>query len=159
MWKISSKHCTKWLSASTEHRNSQCNSMRSYVYLEKNNPYRYKFYLSRSTTPPTIWHRRPAKTDQSGHLPIWSESSLCAQWVVRTLGIVMRTAKIRCPGWSVITGGTGHFVGFVVLWLISECSNIFEPQHDKTNKMTCLGKTQISHHVRAVWSESSLCAQ
>ena len=52
---------------------------------------------------------RPTKTQISlGIRPVWSESSLCAQWVakeLRTQGFFMRTAKtlIRlggCPSWS-----------------------------------------------------------
>ena len=36
----------------------------------------------------------------------------------------------------------------------------FEPQHDKTNKMSVYSaKTQNSLVIRPVWSESSLCAQ
>ena len=35
-------------------------------------------------TKPTYWHVRPAKTRISlGIRPVWSESSLCAQWVVK----------------------------------------------------------------------------
>ena len=41
--------------------------------------------------------------------------------------------------------------GFVVTWLI------YEPSHDKTNKMTCVpSEDQISLGIRLVWSESSL---
>ena len=37
---------------------------------------------------------------------------------------------------------------------------LFEPRHDKTNKVTMRpAKTQISLGIRPVWSESSLCAQ
>ena len=37
---------------------------------------------------------------------------------------------------------------------------LFEPRHDKTNKMSVRpAKTQISLGIRLVWSESSLCAQ
>ena len=49
---------------------------------------------------------RPAKTQSSlGIHPIWSDSSLCAQWVAKDQAFFMRTAKtlIRlrgCPGWS-----------------------------------------------------------
>ena len=49
---------------------------------------------------------RPAKTQISlGIRPVWSESSLCAQWVAKDPSFLMRTAKtlIRlggCPGWS-----------------------------------------------------------
>ena len=38
--------------------------------------------LSRSMTKPTERHVRPAKTQKSqGTRPVWSESSLCTQWV------------------------------------------------------------------------------
>ena len=37
---------------------------------------------------------------------------------------------------------------------------LYEPPHDKTNKMTvCPAKTQIGLGIRPVWPESSLCAQ
>ena len=40
------------------------------------------------------------------------------------------------------------------------CTCIFEPPHDKTNKMTVRpAKTQIRLGIRPVWSESPLCAQ
>ena len=40
--------------------------------------------LSRIMTKPTKWHVRPAKTEISlGIRPVWSESSLCAQWVAK----------------------------------------------------------------------------
>ena len=39
-------------------------------------------------------------------------------------------------------------------------ASIYEPPHDKTNKMTVPpAKTQISLGIRPVWSESSLCVQ
>ena len=39
-------------------------------------------------------------------------------------------------------------------------ATVFEPRHDKTNKMAVRpAKTQISLGIRPVWSESSLCAQ
>ena len=42
----------------------------------------------------------------------------------------------------------------------SDFYSIFEPRHDKTNKMSVgLAKTQISLGICPVWSESSLCAQ
>ena len=40
--------------------------------------------LSRLVAKPTKWHVRPAKTQISlGIRPVWSESSLCAQWVAK----------------------------------------------------------------------------
>ena len=53
--------------------------------------------------------------------------------------------------------------------LVENCwskTKIYEPQHDKTNELTCApsedsdqpAKTQISLGIRPVWPESSLCA-
>ena len=47
------------------------------------------------------------------------QSLLSTQWVAKTQGFFMQTAKtlIRlggCPGWSVFAGRTCHFVGFVM---------------------------------------------
>ena len=45
-----------------------------------------------------------------------------------------------------------------LLWCVWDC--LYEPRHDKTNKMAMrLAKTQNSLGMRPVWSESSLCAQ
>ena len=42
----------------------------------------------------------------------------------------------------------------------SKITNIIEPRHDKTNKMSVRpAKTQISLGIRPVWSASSLCTQ
>ena len=55
---------------------------------------------------PTMWHVRPSKTRISLDIrPVWSDSSLCAQWVARAKASFMRTAKTLsrlggCPGWS-----------------------------------------------------------
>ena len=60
----------------------------------------------------------------------------------------------------VFAGSTGHFVGFVMHWLIGFSVNkiwlksCFEPPHDKTNKMS-VHPAKTDH----VWSESSLCTQ
>ena len=41
-------------------------------------------HMSRSMTKPTKWRVHPAKTQISLDIrPVWSESSLCAQWVAR----------------------------------------------------------------------------
>ena len=41
-------------------------------------------YRSHDMTKPTKWHVRPAKTQINlGIRPVWSESSLCAQWVAK----------------------------------------------------------------------------
>ena len=55
-----------------------------------------------------------------------------------------------------------NFVGFVPECLTKKCNKstmkiLFEPPHDKTNKMSVRpAKTQISLGIRSVWSESSL---
>ena len=42
------------------------------------------YYLSCNTTKPTMWHVHPAKPQISlGNCIVWSESSLCAQWVAK----------------------------------------------------------------------------
>ena len=86
---------------------------------------------------PTKWHVRPAKTQISlGIRPVWSESSLCAQWVAKgprflhadsedtdQTGrmprlITDQTGRMPRLIW-VFAGRTCHFVGFVVRRLIS----------------------------------------
>ena len=66
---------------------------------------------------PTVWLVRPAKAHVSpGFRPVWSESSLCAQWVAKD-------AKLSCGQWRlwsywadarVFAGRTSHFVSFTV---------------------------------------------
>ena len=81
-----------------------------------------KFKLSQSTTKPTKWTVCPVKTDQPGHLPSLISLPCALNGKLRTQGFFMWIAKTlirlgRCPGWSVFAGRTGHFVGFVMLWL------------------------------------------
>ena len=53
--------------------------------------------MSRSTTKPTKWPVRPAKTQISmGIRPVWSASSLCARRSLRSLAIL----KAHSQGWS-----------------------------------------------------------
>ena len=67
----------------------------------------------------------PAKTQISlGIRPIWSESSLCAQWVCRNPSFLQadsedsdQTGRMPRRIW-VIAGRTCHFVGFVMSWLM-----------------------------------------
>ena len=75
---------------------------------------------SRLATKPIQWHVRPAKTQISlGIRPVWSESSLCAQWVAKDPSFLHVDSKDsdqtgRMPRliW-VFAGRTCHFVGFV----------------------------------------------
>ena len=77
--------------------------------------------VSRLMTKPTKWHVRPAKTQISlGIRPVWSESSLCAQWVAKDPSFIHADGEYadlteRMPRliW-VFAGRTHHFVGFVM---------------------------------------------
>ena len=78
----------------------------------------------------TTWFVLPAKSQISlGFRPVWSQSSLCAQWVAKDPSFFMRTAKTlirlgRCPSWSESSLGahaillvllvTGRFAHFLV---------------------------------------------
>ena len=82
--------------------------------------------LSRLMTKPTKGHVRPAKTQISlGIRPVWSESSLCVQRVAKTRFLHADSKASDHTGWMprliwVYAGRTGHFVGFVMRWLISD---------------------------------------
>ena len=85
-------------------------------------------YLSCLTTKSTKWHVRPAKTQINlGICPVWSESSLSIWGKLRSLAIIRVTIEAsdqtgRMPRliW-VFAGHKGHFVGFVMRWLILLC--------------------------------------
>ena len=80
--------------------------------------------MSRSTTKLTKWHVRHAKIQISlGINPVWSKSSLCAQWEAKDARFLRaesedsdQTGRMPRPIW-VFARRTGHFVGFVVRWL------------------------------------------
>ena len=114
----------------------------------------------------------PVKTQISlGIHPVWSESSLCAQWVAKDPRFLHADSNNsdqigQMPRliW-VYAGCTGHFVGFVMLWLhffpvskeeletlaitchricvvsskkvLTEWQAWNELPHDKTNRLTC----------------------
>ena len=67
---------------------------------------------------------RPAKTQISlGMRPVWSESSLCAQWVAKDPSFLHVDSEDSdqtggCPGWSESWLGHTHFVSFVMSGLI-----------------------------------------
>ena len=68
---------------------------------------------------------RPAKTQISlGIRPVWSESSLCAQWVAKDPSFLHADSEDSVQtGWMprliwVFAGRTGYFVGFVMRRLI-----------------------------------------
>ena len=102
-----------------------------------------------SMTKPTKWPVRPAKTQISlGIRPVWSEYSLCAHWVAKNPNILQadsedsdQTGRMPRLIW-VFAGRTGHFVGFVVLWL-----NYFllsESRHSETCKVKFISRSLIS---------------
>ena len=76
-------------------------------------------YMSRLVTKPTKWHVRPAKTQISlGIRPVWSESSLFAQWVAKDPSFLHadsedsdQTGQMPRLIWA-FAGCTCHLVGF-----------------------------------------------
>ena len=74
---------------------------------------------------PTKWHVRPAKTQISlGIRPVWSESSLCAQWVATypsflhaDCGDSDQTGRMPRLIW-VFAVRTCHVIGFVMRWIV-----------------------------------------
>ena len=83
------------------------------------------FNVNHRMTKPTIWPIRPAKTQISlGIRPVWSESSLCAQWVAQ--GPSFRHADVK--GF----GQTGRmprliwvFAGAHVILLVLSCGGSY----------------------------------
>ena len=67
----------------------------------------------------------------------------CAKWVESS----DCKTDLTCSVWCILVAHVQN-------------DTLFEPRHDKTNKMSVHpAKTQISLGIRPVWSESSLCAQ
>ena len=67
----------------------------------------------------------PARTQISqGIRPVWSESSLCAQWVAKAPSFLHADSEDSDQTWRILkliwvfAGRTCHFVGFVVSLLI-----------------------------------------
>ena len=81
----------------------------------------YQLQLSRLVIKPTKWSVHPAKTQISlGICPVWSESSLCAQWVAKDPSFFHADSEDSDQtGWMprliwVFAGRTRHFAGFVM---------------------------------------------
>ena len=92
-------------------------------------------HLSRLMTKPTKWLCAQRS-------PVWSESSLCAQWVAKDPSFLhvnsedsYQTGRMPRLIW-VFAGRTATL--FVLSWggSFTELLMPFEPPHDKTNKMT-----------------------
>ena len=80
--------------------------------------------MSHNMTKPTKWQMCSPKSQISlGICPVWSKSSLCAQWVVKDLMFLHADSEDSDQTWWmprliwVFAGCTGHFVGVVVLQL------------------------------------------
>ena len=90
------------------------------VYIIKMCITEVKSDLSRLMSKPAKWSVRPAKTQISlGIRPVWSESSLCAEWVAKDPSFLHahrqvsdQTGQMRRLIWT-FAGCTCHFVGFV----------------------------------------------
>ena len=88
----------------------------------------FSLEMSHLMTKPKKWHVRPAKTQTSqGICPVWSESSLCAQWIAKDWSFLHADSEDSDQtGWMprliwVFAGRTCHFVGFVMRWLKCLC--------------------------------------
>ena len=85
-------------------------------------PLRLDLKLSRSLTKSAKWPVHPAKTQISLHIcAVWSVSSLCTLLVAKDPRFLHADSKVSDRTgprliW-VLTGRSGHFVGFVVLQL------------------------------------------
>ena len=94
-------------------------------------------HLCRSMTKQAKWYVHPAKTQISqGIHPVWSESSLCAQWVaIRTQGFFMGTVmtRIRLSGYP---GFSEYSLGAHAILLDLPCSSSFSFHNGKK----CTGK-------------------
>ena len=83
-------------------------------------------------TKPTKWPLRPAKTQISlGIRPVWSESSLCAQWVAKDPSFLHadsedsdQTGRMPRLIW-VFAGRICHFAGFVMTRLIYYKTHVY----------------------------------
>ena len=81
---------------------------------------------------PTMWPVHPAKTQISlGIRPVWSEYSLCAQWVAKDPSFLHavsedsdRTGRMPRLIW-VFAGRTYHLVGFVMRRLKCSVKTLF----------------------------------
>ena len=96
-----------------------------------------KYKLSHLMTKPSKWHVRPVKTQISlGIRPVWSESSLCAQWVAKDLSFLHadsedsdQTGRMPRLIW-VFAGRTCQYAGFVTRRLnyrYRDKKNLFHP--------------------------------
>ena len=119
--------------------------------------------MSQHMTKPTKCHVRLAKTQISlGICQVWSESSLCAQWVVKDptflhaadaqADLSLRWAHMPFCSFFSCTGSNdiSFHIGQIKRKYVG--CNV----RKRTFCHVCPTKTQISLRIRAVWSESPL---
>ena len=131
-------------------------------------------------TKQTKWHVGPAKTDQPGYRPSLRCSheetlgplsySMSTQWRLIRLGWSESSLGAQLFCWFCHEVAHMFYLLFLTetFWTLNRCCILqrsiwaftYEPQHDKTNKMSVRpAKTQISLGICPVWSVSSLCTQ
>ena len=96
---------------------------------------------------PTKWHVRPAKTQIClGIRQVWSESSLCTQWVAKDPSFLHadsedsdQTGRMPRLIW-VFAGRTCHFVGFVMRRLTLSC---YEASFILNISVVCFWESQM----------------
>ena len=86
----------------------------------------HPYYLSRLMTKPTKWHVRPLKTQISlGIHPVWSESSLCAQWVAKDPSFL----HVDSEDWSDWADAQAdlslHWAHMPFCWFCHEAAHLF----------------------------------
>ena len=97
-----------------------------------------------------------------GGCPGWSKSSLGAHAILLVLSWGGLFYKLKFDFHAMHNNIVVVFFCFFLLFLLFFLAYpaLFEPRHDRTNKMTvCSAKTQVSLGMHPGWSESSLCAQ
>ena len=78
----------------------------------------FLFHMSRRTTKPNKMTVQPVKTQISlGNCPLWSESLLSAWGSIGSL-VAHKAQSEDSEADLSLAGRPGHFVGFVVQWLI-----------------------------------------
>ena len=123
-----------------------CNILFSYVWASPGENGTY--HMSRLMTKPTMWLCTQRRLKISlGILPVWSESSLCTQWVAKDLTFLHahsgedsdQTGPMPRLIW-VFAGRTCHFIGFVTRWLI-----------------WVTVKAQVSLHIQSLLCSHTIC--
>ena len=109
--------------------------------------------------------QRRLRSAQSDHIcTVWSETSLCTQWAAKDPSFLY-VDRVDARAELSFANRTGHFVGFVMLWLIWEQWRL---QRDCTNAQLCtcavcflktlfawviLKRHKILHEKYQKWSE------